>query len=181
MMLRVSGVEAKFVEMLLEGCKWSGDESRPLSGKEQARYQKMCRKALRCNIARQLTEKEYQPYGWEQGLVFLGPVYNPAAVTLAKWVRLAGPADEFVGNPCEYHRSPEGVSRPYRNPIHPLLPNTPDGPIPARVSVFPPHGIICRIMPTMDGAIIIAFQRERTEEAVDTDRPFFLSVSPVRG
>ena len=70
MMLRVSGLEAEFVEMLLEEYERagmeealrSGHEYRPLSGKEQKRYQKMCRKALRCNIARQLTEKEYRPF-----------------------------------------------------------------------------------------------------------------------
>ena len=32
------------------------------SQKEQARYQFMCRQALRCNIARQLTEKEYRRF-----------------------------------------------------------------------------------------------------------------------
>jgi len=70
MSLRVSGLEDKFIEMLLaeyeragmEEAVRSGHAYKPISGKEQSRYQRMCRKALRCNIARQLTEKEYRAF-----------------------------------------------------------------------------------------------------------------------
>ena len=69
-LLRLSGLEEAYVEQRLsawreEGRKLATTEGRAYqepSGKAQARYQKMCRQALRCNLARQLTEKEYRKF-----------------------------------------------------------------------------------------------------------------------
>ena len=69
-LLRLSGLEEVYVQNRLvawqeEGRKAAAQEGRAYkepSGKEQARHQKMCRQALRCNLARQLTEKEYRKF-----------------------------------------------------------------------------------------------------------------------
>jgi len=69
-LLRLSGLENDYVERRLaawqaEGrsaAQRKGEPYAPPSGQEQARFQKMCRQALRCNLARQLTEKEYRKF-----------------------------------------------------------------------------------------------------------------------
>lgn len=56
--LLVSGIEDRFVERHLQ--KW--DPKGEASEKEQKIFQRYCRKALRCNIARNLLEKEYRKF-----------------------------------------------------------------------------------------------------------------------
>jgi hypothetical protein len=68
--LRLSGLEDVYVEKcvaawLKEARDAAGKEGRCFhqpSVKAMARYQRICRQALRCNIARQLTEKEYRKF-----------------------------------------------------------------------------------------------------------------------
>jgi hypothetical protein len=68
--LRLSGLEDVYVEKcvaawLKEARDAAGEEGRCFhqpSVKAMARYQRICRQALRCNIARQLTEKEYRKF-----------------------------------------------------------------------------------------------------------------------
>lgn len=69
-LLRVTGIENDFVEKALS--RWEADgqaraekeerKYREAGGKKLARLQKMFRLALRCTIARLLTEKEYRPF-----------------------------------------------------------------------------------------------------------------------
>jgi hypothetical protein len=54
------GLEADFLRRRL--AVWLAGLDREPSGKAQARYERQCRQALRCNIARQLTEKEYRRF-----------------------------------------------------------------------------------------------------------------------
>jgi hypothetical protein len=69
-LLERSGLEAVYVAKLLtawqeQGRKAAQKQGRPYqppSAKAQARYQKLCRQALRCNLARQFTEKEYRKF-----------------------------------------------------------------------------------------------------------------------
>ena len=69
-LLELSGLEDSYVENLLRAWQEEGRSAaqregrsyKPPSRKEQGRYQKLCRQALRCNLARQLTEKEYRKF-----------------------------------------------------------------------------------------------------------------------
>lgn len=69
-LLRVSGVEREFVAQGIKGyeekaraaAKSDGREYKGLSVRCQARIQQMYRQALRCNVARQLTEREYRRF-----------------------------------------------------------------------------------------------------------------------
>lgn len=54
-----SGVERRFVEQRLEEWKRAGGR---VGLKAQLRHQKLCSQALRCGIARQLTEREYRGF-----------------------------------------------------------------------------------------------------------------------
>lgn len=69
-LLRLSGVEEEFIHICIvqretqrraaaekEGKRFTAPSARAL-----ARYEGMCRQALRCNVARQLTEKEYRKF-----------------------------------------------------------------------------------------------------------------------
>ena len=70
-LLRLSGVEELYIEKCLaqwleEGraaAEKEGKHFREPSGKVIARYERMFRQAFRCNIVRQLTEKEYRKFG----------------------------------------------------------------------------------------------------------------------
>ena len=54
-----SGLEQRFVETRLEA--WLETGAR-VGVKAQLRYQQMCLQALRCGIARQLTDREYRKF-----------------------------------------------------------------------------------------------------------------------
>ncbi len=69
-LLRLSGIEDSYIEKCM--VQWmtelravaekEGKRFREPSEKATARYERMCRQAFRCNIARQLTEKEYRKF-----------------------------------------------------------------------------------------------------------------------
>jgi hypothetical protein len=69
-LLRLSGLEEMYIEKCVaaglrearEAAEKEGRRFRAPSDKAMARYQRICRQALRCNIARQLTEKEYRKF-----------------------------------------------------------------------------------------------------------------------
>ena len=69
-LLRETGIENDFIEKALSrreaegraGAEKEGRRYREPGGKKLARLQKMFRLALRCTIARLLTEKEYRPF-----------------------------------------------------------------------------------------------------------------------
>jgi len=69
-LLRASGVEQEFVaqgikayeEKARTAATREGREYKGLSDRSQARIQQMYRQALRCNVARQLTEREYRRF-----------------------------------------------------------------------------------------------------------------------
>lgn len=69
-LLQVSGLEdvcvekcvARWFEEMREAAEKKGESFRVPSQKAKARYQIMSRQALRCNIARQLTEKPYRKF-----------------------------------------------------------------------------------------------------------------------
>jgi hypothetical protein len=69
-LLVCSGLEEAFIEKCLvqwmkagrEAAEKEGTRYREPSGKTLARFERMCRQALRCNIARQLTDKEYRRF-----------------------------------------------------------------------------------------------------------------------
>jgi hypothetical protein len=52
----------KAVERWLRTAKKEGKRRREPSAKSTARYERICRQALRCNVARQLTDKEYRTF-----------------------------------------------------------------------------------------------------------------------
>jgi len=54
-----SGIEQRFVETRLEAWLETGER---VGVKAQLRYQQMCLQALRCGIARQLTDREYRKF-----------------------------------------------------------------------------------------------------------------------
>ena len=54
-----SGMETRFVERCLEDWMRTGQR---IGTRARLRYQKLCIQALRCNIARQLTEREYRKF-----------------------------------------------------------------------------------------------------------------------
>lgn len=91
-LLRTSGIEDELVAVAAE--KWiAGCEQRP-SAREQARYQQYCRLALRCTLARQLTEKEFRQFSlhlaesplmqWFCGIGWLELVKPPSKSTLER-------------------------------------------------------------------------------------------------
>ena len=59
-LLRMSGAEEAFIGRCVEA--WAGERGRKIRAREQRRYQRMCQLALRCNIARRLTESEYRKF-----------------------------------------------------------------------------------------------------------------------
>ena len=69
-LLQASGLEAAYIERGVEqwlargrkAAQKAGRGFREPSGKATARYERMCRQALRCNLARQLTDKEYRKF-----------------------------------------------------------------------------------------------------------------------
>ena len=69
-LLRQSGLEDAYIEKGVaqwlksgrEAAEKAGKRFREPSGRATARYERMCRQALRCNLARQLTEKEYRKF-----------------------------------------------------------------------------------------------------------------------
>jgi hypothetical protein len=69
-LLRLSELEDVYVEKCLAAWDAEGRDAAQRegyvyeapSGKECARFQRMCRQALRCNVARQLTEREYRKF-----------------------------------------------------------------------------------------------------------------------
>jgi hypothetical protein len=69
-LLKVSGLEDEYIEKSVqtwlregrEAAEKEGKGFREPSGKEQFRYQRICRQAIRCNLARQWTEKEYRRF-----------------------------------------------------------------------------------------------------------------------
>lgn len=70
-LLETSGLEDAYIEKCVarlvqetkESAKKEGKLYREPSAKALARYERICAQALRCNIARQLTEKEYRRFG----------------------------------------------------------------------------------------------------------------------
>jgi hypothetical protein len=105
-LLRESGLEDDFVERRLrewerkgQGCATEAHANRGVSAKEQVRYQRMCRQALRCNVARQLTEKEYRRFTrrlaesvllqWFCGFDRIEAVRVPSKSTLERYDKLA--------------------------------------------------------------------------------------------
>jgi hypothetical protein len=56
--LVISGIEENFVDMQLMKCGYENSKDE----KAQAEFQKLCRRALRCNIARFYLEKELRPF-----------------------------------------------------------------------------------------------------------------------
>jgi len=69
-LLQDSGLEAAYIEQGVEqwlargrkAAQTAGRGFREPSGKATARYERTCRQALRCNLARQLTDKEYRKF-----------------------------------------------------------------------------------------------------------------------
>ena len=106
-LLRVSGLEEAYVENRLVACQEEdrqaaakeGRTYKEPSGKEQARQQKMSRQALRCNLARQLTEKEYRKFSrhvaeshllqWFCGIERVEQVKVPSKSALERYDKMA--------------------------------------------------------------------------------------------
>jgi hypothetical protein len=110
-LLRVSGLEDDFVEKALlrweeEGrgrAKAEGRQYREAGGKHQARMQRIFREALRCNIARLLTEKEYRRFSmrladstllqWFCGIERFEAIRVPGKSTLERYDKMAPEED----------------------------------------------------------------------------------------
>jgi len=110
-LLRESGIENDFVEMAVlrweeEGrqrAEREGRKYREPSGKNLARMQKIFRQALRCNIARLLTEKEYRPFSmrmadstllqWFCGTKRFEVIRVPSKSTLERYDKIAPEQD----------------------------------------------------------------------------------------
>lgn len=106
-MLKRSGLEDQYVEKRLAAsrseaeqvAKGKGCTYQPPSVQEQARLQKIFRQALRCNIARQLTEKEYRKFSrrladsallqWFCGIDRVEVVRVPSKSTLERFDKAA--------------------------------------------------------------------------------------------
>ncbi len=92
-LLRASGIEDELVAA--DVAQWETASPRPPSWREQARYQQYSRLALRCNIARQLTEKEFRRFSlhvaespllqWFCGIGRLELVKPPSKSTLERF------------------------------------------------------------------------------------------------
>jgi len=105
-LLRLSGVEEAYIKKCLGHWITQGRKEAELaeirfkepSGKDVARYEQMCRLALRCNIARQLTQKEYRKFSlrlaesnllqWFCRLDRMDQVRVPGKSTLARYDKL---------------------------------------------------------------------------------------------
>ena len=105
-LLRQSGLEEAYVEEVLEQWLQRGRESaqkagkrfQEPSGKATERHERMCRQALRCNLARQLTEKEYRAFSlrlaegallqWFCGVDRLEQVRVPTKSTLERYDKM---------------------------------------------------------------------------------------------
>jgi hypothetical protein len=110
-LLRGSGIEDDFVETALvrweeEGrgrAEKEGRKHREPGGKTLARMQRIFREALRCNIARLLTEKEYRPFSmrladstllqWFCGIERFEAIRVPSKSTLERYDKMAPEED----------------------------------------------------------------------------------------
>ena len=110
-LLRVTGIENDFVEKALS--RWEaegraraeadGRKHREPGGKRLARLQKMFRLALRCTIARLLTEKEYRPFSmrlpdstllqWFCGIERFEVIRVPGKSSLERYDKMVPEAD----------------------------------------------------------------------------------------
>lgn len=106
-MLRESGLEGHFLETRLLAWERQGQRRSPtqrrfqraVSDRAKVRYQRSCRQALRCNVARQLTEKEYRRFTrrlaesallqWFCGIDRIDKVRVPTKSTLERYDKLA--------------------------------------------------------------------------------------------
>ncbi len=92
-LLRSSGVEEDLVAAEME--RWIGGCRRDPSARERARHQQYCRLSLRCNVARQLTEKEFRRFSlhvaespllqWFCGVGWLELVRPPSKSTVERF------------------------------------------------------------------------------------------------
>ena len=105
-LLRTSGLETEFVQQGLKRyeeqgereAKERGERYGALGGRDRARVQKMFRQALRCNLARWLTEKEYRAFSrrladsfllqWFCQLERLDTIKVPSKSTLERYDKL---------------------------------------------------------------------------------------------
>ncbi len=105
--LRVSGLEDAYVDRRMAAERQEGEEVakkagvsfREPSAKDHLRRRRMCRQALRCNIARQLTKKEYRSFSrwlaessllqWFCQIDCVDAVKVPAKSTLERYDKLA--------------------------------------------------------------------------------------------
>ena len=105
-LLRQSGLEEAYVEKGVAqwrqrgraAAQQAGKVFREPSAKATARYVRMGRQALRCNVARQLTEKEYRPFSlrlaegallqWFCGVDRLEQIRVPTKSTLERYDKL---------------------------------------------------------------------------------------------
>lgn len=91
--LRESGIEDELVTASV--AQWAAKCARPPSWRAQVRYQQHCRLGLRCNVARQLTEKEFRRFSlhvaespllqWFCGLGRLALVKPPSKSALERY------------------------------------------------------------------------------------------------
>ena len=96
-LLRISGLEGVFIQRRLQ--VWASQRGEKIGAKDQARYQRMCRQALRCNIARRLTEMEYRRFTrrlaespllqWFCGIGRLDVIRVPSKSALQRYEALA--------------------------------------------------------------------------------------------
>ena len=122
--LRTSGLEQAFVTRRVEA--WLAGLAREVSERQQARYQKNCRQALRCNIARQLVGKEYRRFSrmladspllqWFCRADRLEVVRVPSKSALERYDKLA-PEAEVRGLVDELTRQAAGLKD---KSLHPL-------------------------------------------------------------
>lgn len=124
-LLRISGVERLFVERRVTA--WlAANGKRTVSAKAQRRYQRQCAQALRCNIARQLTEKEYRRFSRRMAESFLlqrfcridrlEVVRVPSKSTLERYDKLA-PEGEVRAVVDELMRQAVGKGEKDRHPL----------------------------------------------------------------
>ncbi|MBU4247129.1 MAG: hypothetical protein KKD14_02035, partial [Verrucomicrobia bacterium] len=110
-LLRVSGMEREFVvqgikdyeEKARAAAQCERREYKGLSVRCQARIQRMYRQALRCNVARQLTEKEYRRFSrrladspllqWFCEIERVDAIRVPSKSTLDRYDKLAPEKD----------------------------------------------------------------------------------------
>ena len=124
-LLRISGVERAFVARRVAAWLASAGR-RTVSAKAQRRYQRQCELALRCNLARGLTEKEYRRFSRrlaESPLLQrfcridrLEVVRVPSKSTLERYDKLA-PEEEVRAVVDELTRRAVGAGEKDRHPL----------------------------------------------------------------